>query len=100
MRLASYLCGAICAEAGNDPQATQVCNPPMVHSLATPILPDGPPSVLERVAAVARGDGEVAVYDLDAGGKFARRGTRGGGARLSSAPIFSSRCHGAAVNCV
>lgn len=69
----------------------------MVHGLATPALPNCRVAGLARVVAVAKGDGEVAVYDLEAG---AKSGRRGGAAGPSSTPVFSARCHAAAVNCV
>ena len=83
------------ADTGDNPQASQVCNPPMIHGLATPSSDD-----LAGFAAVARGDGAVSIYDLDAGAKQGRRGSRGVATTLPTAPVFSSQCHSAAANCM
>ncbi len=45
-------------------RCAQAFNPPLVHAVAVP-SPAWAPRQLGRLAAVARGDGVVAVYDAD-----------------------------------
>jgi hypothetical protein len=45
-------------------ERVQVFNPPLVHSIAT-VKSSWNPRQLGRLVAVARGDGQIALYDAD-----------------------------------
>jgi hypothetical protein len=68
-------------------------NPPMVHSVAVGAVDD---HQSQRVVAVARGDGAVAVYDVAAAAEGAKRGAKGvkaaaAGRRMPSGPPRESK---------
>lgn len=72
--------------------STQMLNPPMVHGLA---IMGGDSRVHDRLVACARGDGCVAVYDLDRTSKDRKQKEEH--TQLSE-PVFCARCHSAAVS--
>ena len=83
-------------EAGQQ-EASQMCNPPMVHALASHCAKH---SLYSGLAAAARGDGVVAIYSMAEQGPFKGRKKNAKAAKQPQMPVFASRCHDAAVSCM
>ena len=89
-------CGLASGQEEGTKQATQLCNPPMIHSLAAVNAREG---LHGSLTAAARGDGIVAIYNIEDDVKSNRGRSRARAPSICS-PIFASKSHDAAVNCV